>query len=66
MASLIQGHRLERIISADPARGNIVIADRDAIVPRILAAATRTSDGKLRFDQPIKADILTPVTRAEI
>lgn len=50
---------LARIIAVDPARQPAVDADRAEIIAAIAAAAIDTGDGKLAFDQPIKADILS-------
>jgi ubiquinone/menaquinone biosynthesis C-methylase UbiE len=50
---------LERIVAVDPARAGVIEANRESITTAVLAAAERGGDGKLVFDQPIKADILT-------
>lgn len=57
------GRFLDRIIAVDPAREAVVRANHDAIAAAVVAAATRTKDGKLILYQPIKADILVPMQR---
>jgi len=54
------GAFLERIILVDPSRREVVDRDRNAITSAVIAAAQRNQDGRLVFDQPIKADILRP------
>lgn len=49
---------LERIVAVDPERVAVIRANPDAIAAAVLSAATRTKDGRLMLDQPIKADIL--------
>ncbi|WP_345892390.1 class I SAM-dependent methyltransferase [Mesorhizobium amorphae] len=49
---------LDRIVAVDPSRREIVEQNKSAIRAAVLAAAARTSEGSLEFDQPIKADIL--------
>ena len=55
---------LERSIQANPARRAVVDGNRAAIVDAVLAAADRSPEGRLAFDQPVKADILRPAGRA--
>jgi len=50
---------IARVIAVDPSRQAKFDADRTGITAIVNAVANRTSDGKLAFDQPIKADILT-------
>ena len=49
---------LERIVAVDPERDAVIRANPDAIAAAVLSAATRTKDGRLMLDQPIKAAIL--------
>jgi hypothetical protein len=55
-----QGDFLDRIVAVDPSRREVVERNRGAISSAVIAAALRDPDGRLAFDQPIKADILAP------
>ena len=50
-----------RIVGIDPAREATIQANREAANAAALAAAQRDKDGRLVFDQPIKADLLRVV-----
>lgn len=50
-----------RIVAIDPAREATIQANREAANAAALAAAQRDKDGRLVFDQPIKADLLRVV-----
>jgi len=50
-----------RIAGIDPAREATIQANREAANAAALAAAQRDKDGRLVFDQPIKADLLRVV-----
>lgn len=56
-------HFIARVIAVDPSRQAVFDTDRVGITAIVTAVANRTSDGKLSFDQPIKADILTNRSR---
>lgn len=56
-------HFIARVVAVDPSRQAKFDADRAGITAIVTAVADRTSDGKLSFDQPIKADILTNLSR---
>lgn len=47
-----------RIVAIDPAREATIKANFDTATAAVLAAAERDKDGRLVFDQPIKADLL--------
>ncbi|MFY9624093.1 MAG: class I SAM-dependent methyltransferase [Rhodoplanes sp.] len=49
------------IVGIDPAREATIQANREAANAAALAAAQRDKDGRLVFDQPIKADLLRVV-----
>ncbi len=48
---------IARIVAVDPARQSVVDAQRDTVLAEVRRAAFKTEDGRLAFDQPIKADI---------
>jgi ubiquinone/menaquinone biosynthesis C-methylase UbiE len=51
----------DRIIAIDPARWATIQTNREAATAAVLGAAQRDKDGRLVFDQPIKADLLRVV-----
>jgi ubiquinone/menaquinone biosynthesis C-methylase UbiE len=54
-------HFLERIIAVDSSRREVVERNQSAITEAVISAAEPGTDGRLVFDQPIKADILRAV-----
>jgi SAM-dependent methyltransferase len=51
---------LKRIVAVDPSRQDVIDREGEAITKAVVDAAQRDAEGGLVFDQPIKADLLTP------
>jgi transposase-like protein len=52
---------IERIVAVDPSRKEAVMLNRSTIVEAVLKTARNRPDGQLIFEQPIKANIFTPI-----
>jgi ubiquinone/menaquinone biosynthesis C-methylase UbiE len=54
---------LARVIAVDPTRLSKIRKNHAAISRAILAAASRSREGLLVFEQPIKVDVLRPIAK---